>query len=59
MQESWEDVRQTPERFIEVDAERTVAVVGFRGRGETYPSLDEALESAGVGSSAPEQRKES
>jgi len=31
MQESWEDVRQTPERFIEVDAERTVAVVGFRG----------------------------
>jgi hypothetical protein len=33
MQESWEDVRQTPERFIEVDAERTVAVVRFRGRG--------------------------
>ena len=33
MQESFEEVEQTTERFIEVDAERTIAVVRFRGRG--------------------------
>jgi ketosteroid isomerase-like protein len=84
MQESWEEVEQTPERFIEVDGERTIAVVRFRGRGrgsgieidqrlagvftirggkgirvETYASLDEALEAAGVGSRPPYPRKES
>jgi ketosteroid isomerase-like protein len=32
-EESWEDIEQTPERFIEVDPERTIAVIRFRGRG--------------------------
>jgi hypothetical protein len=74
MQESFGEVEQLPERFIEVDAERTIAVVHFRGKGrgsgaevdqrfavictvrdgkgvklETYASLDEALEVAGLG----------
>jgi ketosteroid isomerase-like protein len=78
MQESFEAVEQTPERFIEVDAERTIVLLRFRGRGrgsgaeidqrfaaictiregkgvrlETYDSLDEALEAAGIGSRPP------
>jgi ketosteroid isomerase-like protein len=84
MEESFVGVEQRPERFIEVDAERMIAVVRFRGQGrgsgaevdqrfavictirdgkgvrlETYASLDEALEAAGVGSGPPDRRKES
>jgi ketosteroid isomerase-like protein len=32
--ETWEDVNQTIERFIEVDDERTIAVISFHGRGK-------------------------
>jgi ketosteroid isomerase-like protein len=33
VEESWEGVKQTPLRFIELDEERTIAVVRFEARG--------------------------
>ena len=42
--ESWDDVEQTPQRLIHVDPERTVVVVGFRGRGkESHVEIEETL----------------
>jgi ketosteroid isomerase-like protein len=34
MAESWEDVRQSPERMIEVDDERTIVELTFEARGK-------------------------
>src|SRR5919106_1098513 len=33
VEESWADMQQTPEKFIEVDDERTIALVSFKARG--------------------------
>jgi ketosteroid isomerase-like protein len=33
VEDAWEAVKQTPLRFIDVDAERTIAVVRFEARG--------------------------
>ena len=42
--ESWETMKQEPERFITVDAERTIVVVRFRGRGrESGVAIDQSL----------------
>jgi ketosteroid isomerase-like protein len=42
--ESWESMEQTPERFIEVDPDRTIAEIRFKARGrESQVEVDQLL----------------
>jgi ketosteroid isomerase-like protein len=42
--DSWETIEQTPERFVPIDGERTAVIVRFRGRGRgSGVEIDETL----------------